>query len=137
MYHRQRGSQHRQQKNRRYSIKKTSIKDENIDRQIIAIHQAIAEKLLADVALVEQIKNRLEAQREQGKIGYGQFINWYSILELIDQPSVFTKAMIEDTPKMRRLRRNTPFVGILTEAEREEAINRNALGFIDSIAVIL
>ena len=124
-------------KNRPYSIKKTGIKDENIDRQIMAIFQAIAEKLLADKALVEQIKQRLEHQREEGTIGYGQFINWYSILELIDQPDVFIQAMIEDTPKMRRLRRKTPFIGVLTEEERQAAINKNALGMIDSIAVLL
>lgn len=124
-------------KKRSYSVKKNGIKDENIDRQIIAIHQAIAHKLLKNPELAEQVKERLETQRDDGKIGYSQFINWYSILELIDQQAVFIEAMIEDTPKMRRLRRKTPFVGILTEEERQAALNQNALGVIDSITVLL
>jgi len=124
-------------KNRPYAIKKTGIKDENIDRQIIAIHKAIAEKLLTNNKLVKQVTLKLTHQREQGTLGYGQFINWISILELIDQPIEFIEAMTEDTPKMRRLRRKTPFVGILTEKERQNAINQNAFGFTDSIEVLL
>lgn len=124
-------------RNKPYAIKKTGIKDENIDRQIIAIHRAIAEKLLAHLELAEQVKTRLEKQRDEKKIRYSHFINWYSILELIDQPEVFMNAMTEDTPQMRRLRRKTPFVGILNEEERQRAINHNALGTIDSVEVLI
>lgn len=123
-------------RNKPYSIKKTSIKDENIDRQIIAIHQVIANKLLKHLTLAEKIKERLKQQRDDGKIGYREFINWYSILELIDEPAVFINAMTEDTPQMRRLRRKTPFVGILTEQEREEAISLDAIGELGSINVL-
>ena len=123
-------------RNKPYSIKKAGIKDENIDRQIIAIHRAIAVKLLANPDLVEQIKNRLEQQRDDKKIGYGQFINWYSTLELIDQPEVFINAMTEDSPQMRRLRRKTPFVGILNEQERQAAINQDAAGTAGSVGVL-
>ncbi|WP_286232678.1 hypothetical protein [Thalassotalea sediminis] len=127
----------KQQKRRKpYSIKKTGIKDEYIDRQITAIHKVIADKLLANLSLAEQVKSRLETQRNEGKISYGHFINWYSILELIDQPSVFIQAMTEDTPKMRKLRRRTPFVGILNEEERQTAINRDAIGEINSIDIL-
>lgn len=123
-------------RNKPYAIKKTGIKDENIDRQIIAIHRAIAEKLLADLSLIEIIKSRLEQQRQQNKIGYGHFIHWYSILELSDQADVFINAMTEDSQQMRRLRRKTPFVGILTEQERQAAISKDAAGVIGSIDVL-
>lgn len=129
--------QRRNKKHRPYSIKKTGIKDENIDRQIIAIYKAVAHKLLANQALVEQIKHRLESQREQGMIGYSQFICWLSILEIIDDTEAFIKAMTEDTPKMRRWRRKTPFSGVLTEEERQQAITAEASGMIDSVAVLL
>ncbi|REL35570.1 hypothetical protein [Thalassotalea euphylliae] len=119
-----------------YAIKKTSIKDENIDRQIIAIHHAIAKKLLADTHCVQKVKNKLEQQLDEKKIRYSHFINWYSILEMIDQPEVFLNAMIEDTPQMRRLRRNTPFVGILTEQEREVAIKQDASGVMSTVEIL-
>ena len=94
-------------RNKSYSIKKTGIKDEYIDRQIIAIHRAIAIKLLANLTLVEQVKLRLATFRELGKLNYSQFINWYSIIEMIDEPETFLNAMIEDSPYMRKLRRKT------------------------------
>ena len=130
-----RRSNHR--KNRPYSIKKTGIKDENIDRQIIAIHRAIAEKLLADHSLAVKVKEKLEKQREEKTIRYSHYINWISILELIDQPEVFLQGMTEDTPYMRKIRRKTPFVGILTEEERQASIEKDALGIIDSVSVLL
>ncbi|QBF83555.1 hypothetical protein EXU30_13275 [Shewanella maritima] len=126
MYNRQKSSR----RNRPYSIKKTSIKDENIDRQIIVIHRAIAHKLLKQPELAEQVKARLEAQREEGKLGYSHYITWVSALELIDQSEVFINALTEDSPKMRKLRRRTPFTGILTEAERVAALEQDAIGVI-------
>lgn len=129
--------QRNKKRNRPYAVKKTGFKDENIDRQIMAIHNAIAQKLLKHPDLVDGVKLRLESQRDEGKIGYGQFITWYSVLELFDKPQTFIEAMIEDSQKMRRLRRKTPFVGILTEEERQQALNANATGYIDSIDVIL
>ena len=124
-------------RNRPYAVKKTGFKDENIDRQIMAIHKKIAHKLLEQPELIEQVKQRLEQQRDDDKIGYGQFITWYSILELANQPDAFIAAMVEDTSKMRRLRRKTPFVGILTEEERQQALSTDATGYIDSIEVLL
>ena len=133
MFNRQRNKK----RNRPYAVKKTGFKDENIDRQIIAIHNAIAQKLLKQPELVDGVKQRLEMQRDEGKIGYGQFITWYSILELFNKPETFVEAMVEDTAKMRRMRRKTPFVGILNESERQEALDTNATGYINSIEVLL
>ncbi|REL32551.1 hypothetical protein DXX94_00420 [Thalassotalea euphylliae] len=118
-------------------MKKTGIKDENIDRQIIAIHKAIAIKLLARTELLEQVKQRLKDNRELGKINYSQFINWYSIIEMIDDPETFINAMTEDTPYMRKIRRKTPFIGILTEEERRIAIEQDAIGVTASIETLL
>jgi hypothetical protein len=115
-------------KHRNYPIKKTAIKDENIDRQILAIHAAITKKLLADPSLVEQVFQRLKERREVRRIGYAEYITWYSLLELIDEPNSFMQGMLEDTPRMRKYRRRTPFVNILTEAERRKALYSSAIG---------
>lgn len=120
----------RDQKHRPYQIKKTGIKDENIDRQILVIHNAIADKLISNPDLVEQVKIQLEHRKKLGRLNYSQYITWCCILELIDSPDRLRKAMLEDTPKMRKYRRNTPFVGILTEDERQSALSEFAIGEI-------
>ncbi|WP_419570500.1 hypothetical protein [Rheinheimera sp.] len=38
-----------------YRVKKTGIKDENIDRQILVLHRAMAEKLLRQPQLLPQV----------------------------------------------------------------------------------
>ena len=50
-------------RDRPYRVKKTGIKDENIDRQILVLHQAIAAKLLAEPALLEQVKAKLDERK--------------------------------------------------------------------------
>lgn len=120
-------------KNRPYQVKKTGIKDEYIDRQVLAIHAAIADKMLRHPELVPQVRETLEQRREVGRIGYGEYITWDSILDIIDDAKDFRKAILEDTPKMRRLRRKTPFVNILTEEERQQALMDNAAGVLTSL----
>lgn len=126
-------------KNRRsYQVKKTGIKDENIDRQILVIHMAIANKLVADHKaqgqLVEQVLAQLEQRREQGRMGYGEYLTWLSAMEIIDSSEEFIAAICEDTGRMRKFRRRTPLVGILTEEERQAALEADSLGTLDDLS---
>ncbi|WP_337878617.1 hypothetical protein [Rheinheimera sp.] len=57
-----------------YRVKKAGIKDENIDRQILVLHQAIAEKLLRQPELLPQVQHKLAERLEQGQISYGAYI---------------------------------------------------------------
>ena len=121
---------------RSYNIKKTGVKDEYIDRQILAIHLAIVNKILAEPALGTQVFNTLDARRLEGKIGYGEYITWYSLLEIIDDPDSFKRGVLEYSGKMRKYRRRTPFINILTEEERNNAIQAGAIGELPNISVI-
>jgi hypothetical protein len=120
-------------KNRPYRVKKTGIKDENIDRQILVLHQAIAAKLLAEPDLLEQVRAKLEERRDNGQLGYGAYMHWVSVLELYAEPEQFCAGITEDSPYLRKLRRRTPFVGILTEQERQQALLRDAIAELDEI----
>ena len=120
-------------KNRPYRVKKTGIKDENIDRQILVLHQAIASKLLAEPDLLEQVKAKLEERRDNGQLGYGAYMHWVSVLELYAEPEQFCAGITEDSPYLRKLRRRTPFVGILTEQERQQALSQHSLGTLDQV----
>ncbi|MBY0418487.1 MAG: hypothetical protein K2W88_10560 [Pararheinheimera sp.] len=109
------------------------MKDENIDRQILVLHQAIASKLLAKPDLLEQVKVKLEERRDNGQLGYGAYMHWVSVLELYQQPEQFCAGITEDSPYLRKLRRRTPFVGILTEQERQQALSQHSLGTLDQV----
>lgn len=120
-------------RDRPYRVKKTGIQDENIDRQILVLHQAIAAKLLAEPALLVQVKVKLEERRDNGQLGYGAYLHWVSVLELYQQPEQFYKGITADSPYLRKLRRRTPFVGILTEQERQQALSQHSLGTLDQV----
>ncbi len=126
-------------KNKRsYQVKKTGVKDENIDRQILAIHFAIAKKLLADHQnqgdLSTQVIEKLEQRREEGRMGYGEYLTWLSAMEIIEQSEDFIAAICEDSSRMRKFRRRTPFVGILTEEERQAALDANSIGTLNDLS---
>ncbi len=129
-------SNQRRNKNRNYQIKKRGIKDDYIDRQISVIHEAIVDKLIANPELVAQVQSRLDHKREEGTIRYGAYITWTSILELYDDKEAFRRGILEDSHQMRRLRRTTPFVGILNEDERRAALDAEAIGTIDKPDVL-
>ena len=127
----------RNKRQRPYQIKKTGIRDENIDRQILAIHRAIVDKLLLNPHLLEQVKAQLEERKALGRLPYSQYITWYSIVDSFANPEIFQQAVLEDSPKMRKYRRNTPFVNILTEPERQHALYQSALGEVPDILTIV
>ena len=118
-------------KSKAYQVKKQSIKDDFVDKQVLAIHQAIVAKVIQHPELISNVLEVLQRRKNQGRMSYGAYITWLSICELVSEPETFQKAILEDSPKMRRFRRETPFVGILTEQEREQALMSNA---IDKIA---
>jgi hypothetical protein len=111
--------------------RKYGIKDINIDRQILVLHQAMGNKLLANPELKAQMQCNLENRYSQGRIAYGTYLSWCTILELSTEPEQFMLALLEDSPKMRRLRRDTPFIGLLSEEERQAALNKGACGEVD------
>ncbi|GGO72503.1 hypothetical protein [Bowmanella pacifica] len=119
----------RHKKDRPYQIKKTGIKDENIDRQILVLHKAMLDKLCAQPALLESVLLTLESRKEQGRLGHGAYLTWYCALEqLTTSPEKMYQALLEDSSRMRKLRRQTPLVGLLTEQERQQALMADALG---------
>lgn len=116
-------------KDRPYQIKKTGIKDENIDRQILVLHKAMLDKLCAQPTMLEGVLLTLENRKEQGRLGHGAYLTWYCALEhLTTAPEKMYQALLEDSARMRKLRRQTPLVGILTEEERQQALMTDSLG---------
>jgi hypothetical protein len=98
--------------------------NDGIDRQIAALHLAMGTKLLSSPALVEKTKSKIEERYHNGYLRHGAYLTWISLLEHIYQPDKFIENLMEDTPRMRKLRRKTPLVGILNEQERCDVIDK-------------
>ncbi|MDF2177079.1 hypothetical protein P2G88_02285 [Aliiglaciecola sp. CAU 1673] len=119
----------RHNKDQAFSQRRGGIKDENIDRQILVLHSAILEKLIAQPQLLSQVMDTLERRREMGKMRHGAYLTWFCALEYLqDKPELTKAALLEDSPRMRKLRRQTPLVGILNEEERQAALLAEACG---------
>ena len=91
-----------------------------IDKQILALHCAMADKLLAHPALLAQAQQTLEQRYQAGQLRHSAYIHWYAILDSIDTPALFREELLRDDDRMRKLRRRTVLVGILTEQERQQ-----------------
>jgi len=109
------------------------MKQSFIDQQIVILHKAMAEKLYAQPALIEQVKVTLQQRFENGTLRYGAFLTWQCILEQISNRDAFLSAVLEDSELMRKYRRKTPFVGILTEQERQQALDVDSIGPVEVV----
>ena len=97
-----------------------------IDRQILYIHNVIAEKCLSTPGCFDIAGDNLERLYEQGMIRYGSYLLWLGILEAREQPHVFKTLLLAEDSRTAALRRKTIFGGILSEEEREAALTAYA-----------
>jgi len=109
--------------NRQRQRTKTA-QQENLDKQILHLHKAMAEKLMANHQYIPQVLQTIEGRYESGKMRHGAYLFWSSLLEYINQPSLFMDSLLEDSPLMQKYRRQTPLVGILTEQERQTVLDQ-------------
>jgi hypothetical protein len=87
-----------------------------LDERSLALHQLVAQKVLAVPALLG--KARANVRRWQESHGSPSFAlaEWEQILSgPVDQVAEF---LVERSERATRLRQSSPFTGILTEAER-------------------
>ncbi|SEH74798.1 hypothetical protein SAMN05660691_01223 [Rheinheimera pacifica] len=96
------------------------------DAQILRLHSAMADKLLAEPERLQQVLNTLEQRYQAGLLRHSGYIHWYSILDCIKQPEVFRTALLDNGERMNKLRRRTVLVGILTEDERQAILMENS-----------
>lgn len=99
-----------------------------MDRQILALHKAMVEKLIQTPELRERVNSVIEERYENGRLRYGAYLTWSCLMDNIDDHDMFRDGVLEDTPRMNKLRRQSPFVGVLTEEERQEALLQFACG---------
>jgi hypothetical protein len=88
------------------------------DRRALAYHRALARRLRR--SMVDQARQRLWQWRADGQIDGRHADQWDAVLA---RPVREVRQIIgEDTPKGRDLRQNSPFAGVLSEAERRRIL---------------
>lgn len=91
---------------------------ERASRRSLAYHRAIARRLRRSMA--DEALHRIWAWRDQGRIDARYADRWEQVLRA---PVAEIRAILgEDTPAGRDLRQNSPFAGVLSEAERNKIV---------------
>ncbi|MBY0504839.1 MAG: hypothetical protein K2X03_13075 [Bryobacteraceae bacterium] len=101
-----------------------------IDARSLAMHRAIAAKLIADPALLAIAYDNIERWSATASHAQPYLDAWG---ELLDRPIAELAALIqEDSEHMRSMRQNSPFAGVLSPRERWEIYDAFATGTRDS-----
>ncbi len=89
---------------------------ERLDQRSLALHRLVAEKVLADPALLDKARGTVRRWQEgQGSKSLA-LAEWELILA--GTPDQVTRFLVEGSERATRLRQSSPFTGILTEPER-------------------
>lgn len=95
------------------------------DRRSLALHEAIAQRLIEDpVAVLESARRTLDLMLERHPGAAHLLAEWDAIL--YRPVSEIEDVLLDPRPKARELRHVTPFAGILSPAERAEVYRRFA-----------
>jgi transcriptional regulator with XRE-family HTH domain len=87
------------------------------DRRSLALHRAIAGRLVADpTAVLAHARDNLSLMRTKNPNAHGLLDKWDRILT--DPVEVIVATMLDPDTHARELRKVTPFAGVLTAQER-------------------
>jgi len=92
------------------------------DLQIWRLHQKIVEKIALDPSICQQVQQRLELRLEAGQIRHAEYLYWSCLLLEVHQHQQFHDGVLSMEYRICKYRRRTPFVGILTELERQHIL---------------
>jgi hypothetical protein len=104
----------------------TAASQQRIDQQIWLLHQAMATKLLQQPALATMIRLRLDNWQQQGQIRHGAYLFWNCLLDLLPEPERFCAELLSWELQICKYRRRTPLLGLLSETERQAALQQSS-----------
>lgn len=87
-----------------------------LDARSLALHRLIAQKVLANPALLDVARGNLRRSQKRESSPSQTLAEWEQILSgTVEQIAAF---LAEQSERATRLRQSTPFAGVLTEDER-------------------
>lgn len=87
-----------------------------LDERSLALHRLVAEKVLANPALLDKARGNVRRWQESRGSPSLALAEWEQILT--GTPDQVARFLAERSEKATRLRQSSPFTGILTEPER-------------------
>ncbi len=96
--------------------------ERQVDLQIWLLHQAMVNKLLAEPELMPALVSKLEEQLASGQIRHGAYLFWSSAFADLPSPALFRAAILSTEPSANKYRRRTLMTGLLSEDERQQAL---------------
>jgi hypothetical protein len=87
-----------------------------LDERSLALHRLVAEKVLADPALLDKARANVRRWRDASGSPSSAFAEWAQILS--GSVHQVAQLLMERSERATRLRQSSPFCGILTDAER-------------------
>ncbi|MEW9799195.1 hypothetical protein [Alteromonas sp. CYL-A6] len=93
-----------------------------MDARILKLHEIMADKVLNDPTLLEQVSTTLTQRYEGGLMRYGSYLLWQGILDAAGEPAAFKALLLANDTRTASLRRETIFTGILSEEERAQIL---------------
>jgi hypothetical protein len=109
-------------------IKLLSVDHSFLDRRSLAFHMAIAERLRTDPRLLGKVCDRLRALMQDSSVSISvrdAYREWLLFIERHSFDEVLA-LMVDPSEEGKRLRKATPFSGILSQEERA-AITRKVV----------
>lgn len=97
---------------------------QEIDRRSLLLHRLVSGKLLRNPALVERTRATISRWRSRNPEAPA-LIEWEELLSRMDVPAL-VRVLRSRNEEATRLRQSSPFVGILTEDERNSVMRRYA-----------
>jgi hypothetical protein len=88
-----------------------------LDERSLALHQRIAEKVLADPALLDKARDNLRSWQQTEGSPKLALAEWEQILS--GPTNQIAQFLTEQSERATRLRQSSPFAGVLSEAERK------------------
>jgi hypothetical protein len=97
-----------------------------IDERSLALHRRVAEKILAEPALLDRARTNVHRWQAASGAASLALAEWEGILDMpLEAVAAF---LTERSERADRLRQSSPFTGILTEAERRAIYESYATG---------
>jgi hypothetical protein len=88
-----------------------------LDERSLALHRLIAEKVLADPALLDKARDNLRRWQQTEGSPKLALAEWEQILS--GPTDQIVQFLTEESERATRLRQSSPFAGVLTDAERK------------------
>ena len=99
-----------------------------LDERSLAMHQLIAQKVLADPALLDKARENVRRWQKTEGSPMLALSEWENILS--GPAAEVAEFLVQRSEKATRLRQSSPFTGILTEPGAKEFMNRSQLEHI-------